>query len=303
MSNSKRLVSYGSLFLFTLLMISCSTDSKQRKTSGGYDYIVHTSGNTEIANVGDYVYYEMEIKGEDGKILQSMKGLPKMPVIQIPESKKTDNMADAIMEVMSSCAVRDSVTLYIPVDSIPNAPASVANFKQISYDILIRDVADEQEYKNKLLEENKILETAKKKMAGAGDEVGKRVQEIITNYKAGKLDEQVMTHETGLKYIIDEKGDGPMPKRGQNITTHYYGINLGNQEMFDNSYRAGRPYSFALETGSVIQGWHTGFAQLPVGSKAVLIIPYNMAYGEAGRPPQISAKSDLVFYVDFLKAE
>jgi peptidylprolyl isomerase len=39
------------------------------------------------------------------------------------------------------------------------------------------------------------------------------------------------------------------------------------------------------------------------GGKATLIIPYQMAYGAAGRPPQIPAKSDLIFDIELIKVK
>jgi FKBP-type peptidyl-prolyl cis-trans isomerase len=51
----------------------------------------------------------------------------------------------------------------------------------------------------------------------------------------------------------------------------------------------------------VIPGWDEGVALLNEGSKATLFIPYALAYGEAGSPPVIPAKSDLVFYIEVNK--
>ncbi len=68
--------------------------------------------------------------------------------------------------------------------------------------------------------------------------------------------------------------------------------------MFDNSYKRGTPYTFTLGQRGAIDGWDVGFQRIPRGSKATLFIPYQMAYGESGRPPSIPAKSELVFYVE-----
>jgi len=40
---------------------------------------------------------------------------------------------------------------------------------------------------------------------------------------------------------------------------------------------------------------------LPKGSKATIFVPYALAYGEAGSPPMIPAKSDLVFYIEIIE--
>jgi peptidylprolyl isomerase len=52
----------------------------------------------------------------------------------------------------------------------------------------------------------------------------------------------------------------------------------------------------------VVAGWDTGFAGMRVGGKRRLFIPYQLAYGESGRPPVIPAKSDLIFDIELVAA-
>jgi uncharacterized damage-inducible protein DinB len=51
---------------------------------------------------------------------------------------------------------------------------------------------------------------------------------------------------------------------------------------------------------AVIAGWEAGFEGMKVGGKRRLFLPYQLAYGELGRPPQIPAKAELVFDVELL---
>ena len=69
-------------------------------------------------------------------------------------------------------------------------------------------------------------------------------------------------------------------------------------KMFDTSFRMGRPYTFTVGRGEVIRGWDLGIPLLKKGGTAALFIPYTLAYGEAGKPPSIPEKSDLMFYVE-----
>jgi FK506-binding protein 4/5 len=58
-----------------------------------------------------------------------------------------------------------------------------------------------------------------------------------------------------------------------------------------------------LGQGYVIKGWDEGISLLKTGEKARFIIPYNIAYGDAGRPPVIPAKANLIFDVELISVQ
>jgi len=60
------------------------------------------------------------------------------------------------------------------------------------------------------------------------------------------------------------------------------------------------PISFPQGARRVIAGWDAGFEGMRVGGKRRLLIPYQLAYGEAGRPPLIPPKSELIFDVELM---
>lgn len=93
------------------------------------------------------------------------------------------------------------------------------------------------------------------------------------------------------------KGSGPEVKESDTLTVNYVGVNLVGGEKFDSSYDRGETATFAL-TG-VIKGWTQGLTGKTVGSRVLLVIPKDLAYGDAG---QGKAKGDLVFVVDILGA-
>ena len=125
---------------------------------------------------------------------------------------------------------------------------------------------------------------------------------VLVLYQQGKLKGELQKLPSGLEYVVHERGEGKMPESNKMVEVHYFGV-LEDGKMFDNSFRRGEPFGFTLGVGRVIQGWDEGIAQLPVGTKATLFIPYDMAYGETGSPPVIPEKADLVFYVELVSAE
>ncbi len=91
------------------------------------------------------------------------------------------------------------------------------------------------------------------------------------------------------------KGSGAEVKETDTLTVNYVGVNFVGGTKFDSSYDRGEPASFPL-TG-VIPGWTQGLAGKTVGSRVLLVVPKDLAYGDAG---QGEAKGDLVFVVDIL---
>jgi peptidyl-prolyl cis-trans isomerase A (cyclophilin A) len=113
---------------------------------------------------------------------------------------------------------------------------------------------------------------------------------------------KIITTKTGLKYFIKKEGTGEIPKKGQKIVAHYAGY-LYNGKKFDSSYDRNEPFETEIGVGRVIKGWDDAFLEMKEGEKRVLILPYNLAYGERGYPPVIPAKATLIFDVELIKVK
>ncbi len=106
--------------------------------------------------------------------------------------------------------------------------------------------------------------------------------------------EGVVTTASGLQYKILTEGKGDKPQATDTIRVNYVGKNL-QDEVFDKS---SEPVEFPLN--GVIKGWTEAFQLFGTGTKAVLYIPAELAYGEHSPSPKIKANSVLVFEVEFL---
>jgi len=91
------------------------------------------------------------------------------------------------------------------------------------------------------------------------------------------------------------KGKGAEVKATDTLTVNYVGVALASGKKFDSSFDRKEKASFPLS--NVIKGWTQGLAGKTVGSRVLLVIPKDLAYGDAG---QGDAKGDLVFVVDIL---
>jgi FKBP-type peptidyl-prolyl cis-trans isomerase len=117
---------------------------------------------------------------------------------------------------------------------------------------------------------------------------------------------------SGLYFIEIKKGSGPKMKEGDEAMVDYVGSLLSGS-VFDTSkegvakesgiYNDQRPYEpIAVKLGShqVIPAWEEALSLMSVGSKAKIILPSNMGYGEMGNGP-IPPYSPLVFEMEVLK--
>ena len=102
-----------------------------------------------------------------------------------------------------------------------------------------------------------------------------------------------------LAYVDTVIGTGPLALPGKFYTVHYTGY-LADGTKFDSSVDRGQPITFPYGKHRVIEGWDTGFEGMHVGGKRRLFIPYQLGYGDAGRPPVIPAKAELIFDVEFV---
>lgn len=97
------------------------------------------------------------------------------------------------------------------------------------------------------------------------------------------------------------KGDGAKVTSGQTIVVNYAGVRWEDGETFDSSFDGGGPAGFAIGVGAVIKGWDQGLVGQTVGSRVLLVIPPDLAYGDQAQGP-IQAGDTLVFVVDILGA-
>ncbi len=115
----------------------------------------------------------------------------------------------------------------------------------------------------------------------------------------GEMSQGFETTSSGLRFKIEEKGDGPKAEKGKTVSVHYKGM-LPDGSVFDSSYKRNQPIDFALGKGQVISGWDEGIQLLHVGDKARFVIPSHLAYGERGAGGAIPPNATLIFDVELV---
>jgi peptidylprolyl isomerase len=118
---------------------------------------------------------------------------------------------------------------------------------------------------------------------------------------------QVITTDSGLKYLDTVLGSGASPARGQRCLVHYTGwLDDGRGQRgkkFDSSVDRGQPLAIPIGVGRVIKGWDEGLLTMKAGGKRTLFIPSYLAYGPRGAGGDIPPNADLIFDVELLGVE
>lgn len=104
-----------------------------------------------------------------------------------------------------------------------------------------------------------------------------------------------------MRWIEVAPGTGAPAASGKLYRVHYTGW-LADGKKFDSSLDRNEPIEFVQGRRQVIAGWDSGFEGMRAGGKRRLIIPYQLAYGEAGRGA-IPPKAELTFDVELLAVE
>lgn len=97
------------------------------------------------------------------------------------------------------------------------------------------------------------------------------------------------------------RGEGREVAAEDSVTVNYTGVTWSDGSTFDSSWERGAPTTFPLS--GVIEGWSEGLEGQKVGSRVLISIPSEQAYGEQGSPPDIGPNEDLLFVVDILDAQ
>jgi peptidylprolyl isomerase len=108
-----------------------------------------------------------------------------------------------------------------------------------------------------------------------------------------------------LRHIDVAPGTGTAVEPRRCLYVHYTGW-LRDGTRFDSSRDTAAdgtprtPISFPQGGRRVIAGWDAGFEGMRVGGHRRLFIPYQLAYGEQGRPPVIPPRAELIFDVEVM---
>lgn len=241
-------------------------------TQGLTEYLTHRMG-VDAAYLSDFMkgFQQTELTEGDKKEKARLAGIEIRSQVEnqviAQANKQVNDSVDVLNKALFVQGFQDGIT---------------ASNMTISMDSVQTIVRKQMEYYHKVKMEKKY---------GANRIAGEEF--LKKNAKA----DSIQTTASGLQYKIITKGTGEIPQATDKVKVNYEGHLIDGTE-FDSSYKRNQPATFAAN--QVIKGWTEALTMMPVGSKWMLYIPQQLAYGdrEQGKIPPFST---LIFTVELLE--
>jgi FKBP-type peptidyl-prolyl cis-trans isomerase FklB len=108
----------------------------------------------------------------------------------------------------------------------------------------------------------------------------------------------VVQLRSGIQYLVITQGTGSTsPGVTSTVVLNYRGMLIDGTE-FDSTWAHGAPAIMTVD--KMIRGWQDVIPRMHVGDRWKVVIPPQLAYGEAGALPRIGPNEALVFEIQLL---
>jgi FKBP-type peptidyl-prolyl cis-trans isomerase FkpA len=108
--------------------------------------------------------------------------------------------------------------------------------------------------------------------------------------------------DTGVVLEEVEAGTGKAVGDGQEVRVHYV-AKLPNGSIIHDTRQGGAPIEIVIGSTKIICGFEKALLGMRAGAQRRATVPWRLAFGEGGRPPEVPPRTNLTFVIDlFLPA-
>ena len=293
------------VIILGIAVIGLASCKQFKKGEGDMMYKIHEDKSGDSIKEGDFVAFNAIEKTEEDSVLYSSYDYDR-PSLLVKEKSLFKGDLFAALGFLSE---GDSATFKINIDSMVAKmgrpkPANTKG-KYLLYILKI----------DKVIPKGKLTDSVFRAQI---DSYLKVEQDKAKNGEAAKFNAYILKEKvkpsvtaSGLNYIITQEGTGPKPVAGDTVKVNYTGKFLGGK-VFDTSYpevakkagtfNAQRPYeplSMPVGMNGSIPGFEEGLMLFSKGTKATIILPSKLAYGEQGSQG-IPPFTPLVFEIEMV---
>ncbi|MBD1425046.1 FKBP-type peptidyl-prolyl cis-trans isomerase [Sphingobacterium arenae] len=298
------------LFLSAAVGLLAATSCQNfKKGDGGLEYNIVKDAGAEKAEAGDLLSVDMIVTSDrKDSLLQSTYDIGLPQIVNIAPDSIPGLYAGDYNSMFKMLGEGDSAIFRLNLDTMaaktgqpkPEFADHYATFK-----VKVR----------KHFKKGDLTDSA---MYAQVDEYFKAEIETLKTAEEGKLANYISKNklepkktDSGLQYILKEEGSGNKAVVGDTVVVNYTGslvsgtifdtndAEVAKKENVFNPMRQYEPIRFRVGHDPVIQGWTEGLQLLSKGSKATLLVPSSIGYGERGGG-KIPPYAPLVFDVELV---
>jgi FKBP-type peptidyl-prolyl cis-trans isomerase len=103
--------------------------------------------------------------------------------------------------------------------------------------------------------------------------------------------------DAGLRIEEVEAGSGQAAADGETVRVHYI-AKLPDGTVVHDTLHNGAPIEIIIGSTKMICGFDRAVLGMRAGEQRRVFVPWRLAFGEDGRPPDVPPRTDLVFVID-----
>jgi FKBP-type peptidyl-prolyl cis-trans isomerase len=275
-------------------------NTEEKLTQNGFKYVHHIQNNGRKPQVGEYAYYELELYGvtdSTARVFFIEAGSHSNKILSLEQTK---GFTSPIVDVLHLMSIGDSVTVIQMPESVGNLPPEYQDVAQFNFNIKLTAIKSPADHSNaEIAKFNKRKANLKEARANL-ETILASCQKVLKDYKGDNLKTNLIQSKSGLKYMIKEEGEGKILRNGNIVNFFYCGL-LMDGTIIENTFESGFGTSIQVGRAQSLPGWDEAMTYLKYGTKVFLFVPYHLAYGEDGNPPNVPPKSEVMFYMELME--
>lgn len=269
-----------------LALLGCGNNGYEKVVPGLEMKKLENGTGHGMKNGTDYFYLSAHVMDADDKPIKSEKFEPNFfHITQIKEPAYTYDF----VQTLPMLKIGDSLSFEMMPDSLflfyyGIEPPSELVGKPIHLHVKLHNIMSEADYYAK-------LEQAKE------ESKNKAFSEFESYLKQHSITEEPIG--TGTIKVTVTPGNGPDAFYGDVVSIHMIQTLMDGTEI-ENSRKFGSPYDYEVGSPEGLKGLDDALMKMKKGEKAMVYVPYFLAFGEAGLPPKIPPYANLVIEVELL---
>jgi FKBP-type peptidyl-prolyl cis-trans isomerase len=270
-------------------LASCQQD-KFIKHEKGFEYLFFEQNqNNKKPKLGDVMVLNMSYSLNNDSLLFSSEMLNNPFRMKLKKNKPNGATIDDALSLMhmgdSACFILNA-NLFYTLTKKQKVPMNITHQDKIYFYVKLKEVVNYEDF-------------VKQRSTPKANTPEEEMLLLDRYLKMGNI--QAKPLASGLYFIEDIAGQGPLPKYGQTISLHYNGYFV-NGQGFSNTYESGKPFDIVFGKTDLIKGFEEGLSMMKNKGHYTLIIPSHLAYGSEGNQ-SIPANKTLIFEIDILNIE